>query len=505
MKKGIVSVGILGSVLLLAAGCGNGNADTTVAKSKAANAGGSSKKEISLMLPLHTPAPPTGDIGERIEDYTGLKMKIDWYPDASRDERIQSGLASGTLSDVVFMGGATVRQALSSGMFWDVEDYLKDFPNLSQIPDDRIESAKIEGHLYGIPSVSDVARYGVVVRKDWLDNLNLEVPHTIDDLTEVARAFTEDDPDGNGKDDTVGFVDRVESFEYCFPTLAGYFGAGSKFYKQDDDTIIPSFMQDEFKEAMKWYRGIYENGWMNSDFVVMPKQQQEEYISQGNAGIMVTGLSGPRNFMRNAEGTDEEGMQWALINDMTYKDVPRRIISDTNNGFGGWYAIPKDYVKTEDELKVVLGFLDDMAGEEMSFLLSQGVEGVHYKVNDKGEIEPINADKKAQEVSPYNPLNINSIRYKGKTKSSDPLTEEINEKTTENEKYAVLDPTLPLDSDTYDKEWGVLIEPIKDAYFKYILGDEEMGDFDKAIDKFLSQGGQDVIDEFTESYKKSNK
>src|SRR5699024_2871574 len=127
-----------------------------------------------------------------------------------------------------------------------------------------IESGKIEGNLYGVPMVQPLARYGVLVRQDWLDNLNLEVPHTWDELREVARAFTEDDPDGNGKDDTVGFVDRSYSFKVGFRMLSGYFGAGNNFALNDNNEIIPSFMQDEFKEAMEWYRDIYENGWMNS-------------------------------------------------------------------------------------------------------------------------------------------------------------------------------------------------------------------------------------------------
>lgn len=36
------------------------------------------------------------------------------------------------------------------------------------------------------------------IRQDWLDNLNLEIPTTMEELKAVAKAFTEQDPDGNG-------------------------------------------------------------------------------------------------------------------------------------------------------------------------------------------------------------------------------------------------------------------------------------------------------------------
>ena len=45
------------------------------------------------------------------------------------------------------------------------------------------------------------ARLTSAVRTDWLANLGLEVPTTPEELLEVARQFTFDDPDGNGKDD----------------------------------------------------------------------------------------------------------------------------------------------------------------------------------------------------------------------------------------------------------------------------------------------------------------
>lgn len=41
---------------------------------------------------------------------------------------------------------------------------------------------------------------------------------------EVAKAFTENDPDGNGKKDTTGFMDRSDLVYGAFKTLSSYFG-----------------------------------------------------------------------------------------------------------------------------------------------------------------------------------------------------------------------------------------------------------------------------------------
>ena len=60
------------------------------------------------------------------------------------------------------------------------------------------------------------------IRQDWLDNLKLEVPTTIDELEEVMRAFTEDDPDGNGQDDTYGLGGDGYDFRSFWPWIQSY-------------------------------------------------------------------------------------------------------------------------------------------------------------------------------------------------------------------------------------------------------------------------------------------
>lgn len=64
-------------------------------------------------------------------------------------------------------------------------------------------------------------------------------------------------------------------------------------------------MQDEFKDAMEWYREIYANGWMNSDFTVCPKRSKD-YIVQGKGGISISGLFDGNNYKTAAMGTEEE-------------------------------------------------------------------------------------------------------------------------------------------------------------------------------------------------------
>ena len=70
-------------------------------------------------------------------------------------------------------------------------------PNV--IPANEWEQVKTkDGQIYGVFTKYQGGTMPIV-RKDWLDELNLPEPATLDDYYNVLKAFTEQDPDGNGK------------------------------------------------------------------------------------------------------------------------------------------------------------------------------------------------------------------------------------------------------------------------------------------------------------------
>ncbi|MFI2296653.1 extracellular solute-binding protein [Isoptericola sp. NPDC019571] len=463
---------------------------------------------ITWMATLHTPVTPDedGPIQTALEKHTGEDFKVQWVPAASSAEKLNAALSSGALADMVSMApvdSSTVRQSLTSGMFWDVEPYLKDFPNLAEIDPQTLDAARLDGKLYGVPFQKIKARYGVVVRQDWLDHLGLEVPHTIEDLEKVAVAFTKDDPDGNGKDDTTGFIDREESFDLGFRSLSGYFGAGDDFEVDDAGQVRSTLDGDAFKQAMEWYRGVYEQGAVNQEFVTMQKTNQQDAIARGKGGIVVTGLFEAKGYLALAQDADPETpMTWALVNDMTSGDVPRRILTDTAGGLGGWLSFPKSEVKDEAELQRVLGFADKLLDEEAFGLMTNGVEGTHYSQDADGVVTIEDQTAWEQEVQPYSSSRLSEkvVTYK----STEPYVDEGNEKMLENEQYAVVNPTQSLSSEAYDRQWTTVHDAAKDAYNKYVVGQIEMADYEAAIEKLRGQGLGDIEQELTAAYAEVN-
>lgn len=467
---------------------------------------GSSGGALSWMTMLHTPTTPdaSGPIATALAEHTGQEFDITWVPDASKEEKITAALASNNLSDINVLNQsmAAVRQPLQSGLFWDVEQYLSDFTNLAAINPKTVDAARLDGVLYGVPFQKPLARYGVLVRQDWLDNLGLDVPHTVEELGEVARAFTEGDPTGTGASVT-GFIDRQESFAVGFRSLAGYFGAPDKFELSSEGKIVPAFTTDAWKEAMEWYRGVFEFGGVNQEFVTVQKQNQQQAIAQDKGGIVVTGLFEAKNYMALADEINpDSGVEWALINDITWGDVPRRIISDTNGGMGGLLAFNTQTLTEEEDVLRGLTFIDKLLDEEAFNLMTNGIEGTHYEVDDDGVVNIIDQTLWEQEVQPYSSSrpSDNVVIYK----STNEYTNLANELMAENDEYAVVNPAQSLTSATYDSQWASLEQIVNDAYNTYMVGQTSMSDFEATIESIRGQGLDDIIAEYTEAYEAAN-
>ncbi|MBB3108860.1 putative aldouronate transport system substrate-binding protein [Paenibacillus phyllosphaerae] len=501
---------LLGSTLLLSAcssgGNGNGNANTgnEGSSSAAPNTSGTEEKnaepaKISWLNILHTASPPTDTVLDKIEELTNTELSFSWVPDASKEERINTSLASNSLADIVtltILDNSSVRSALKSGMFWDVGPFLDEFPNLKTISQDVRDSASIEGKLYGVPFQKAMARNGVIIRKDWLDKLGLPVPKTTDELMNVAKAFTEQDPDGNGQKDTTGFMDRSDLVYGVFKTVGSYFGVPN-IWKVEDGKAIPEFTTDNYIATMDYMKQLYDNGLINQDFAVTAKTDQQQKFAQGKAGIYVGALFDSKNLLNMSKGV-QDNMELVMVNDITAPGQERGIWAG-NNGIGGLLSFPRTDVKDEAELKTVLNFVDQLMGEEIYSLMTYGIEGVHYTADADKAVTITDTTLWQQEVQPFASSRPSEVGYT--IHDADPLKKEADRLIADNANYAILNPFYSLESATWSSQGSELQKIMTDATYKYILGKATLDEFKASIDKWMKSGGSAVISEYEAAYK----
>ncbi|MDQ0086949.1 putative aldouronate transport system substrate-binding protein [Paenibacillus anaericanus] len=510
MKKRFVSMALvltLLSSLLVACGANEskGSEDNKgkEAGSASENYDPNSKLDVTWLNILHTASPPTDTMVKKIEEYTNSKITFNWVPDASKEERITTALASGDLADIVtltMLTNSSVRNSLKSGMFWEVSDYLDDYENLKLIPQAAREAASIEGKLYGVPFLNNLARGGLIFRQDWLENLGIAEPTTLDEVYEIARAFTEDDPDGNGKDDTIGFGDRSDLRYGSFKTLSSYFGTPNGWAVDENGKFTPEFDTQEYMDTLNYSRKLYENGYLAQDFAVTAKSDQEQQFAQGKAGIF-TGIIGITGLRTLAEGLNMD-FKLLPVNKISNGDGEYHIWSE-GSGVNGLMAFPKTVVKTEAQLKRILKFVNDICDEEVSMYMTRGIEGVHYEYDAEGVTHIINKDLYTAEVTPFSSSRPMPTLFP--LKSENPEKELTTKLINENDAFAVFDPTVPLDSATNNEQGTELAKIITDATFKYIMGQSDEAEFKKAVETWKKSGGSAIITEYEEAYKLTKK
>jgi putative aldouronate transport system substrate-binding protein len=498
----VLVLSLMGSIL---AACGGGNVNTVKESTDSGNGTATVETakplEFTWLHILHTASPPTDVIKNKIEEYTNTKITFNWVPDASKEERITTSLASGQLADIVtltMMTNSSVRNSLKSGLFWDVGPYLDEFENLKKIPQEVKTAASIEGVLYGVPFQKNLARSGLIFRKDWLDKLGLPEPKTLDEVYEIARAFTEDDPDGNGKDDTTGFGDRSDLRYSSFKTLSSYFGTPNGWAVDENGKFTPEFDTPQYLETLNFSKKLYENKYLAQDFAVTAKTDQQQQFAQGKTGIY-TGMVDIANLKNLSQGL-QEGMELVPVNKISNGDGVYRIWSE-GSGVGGLLGFPKSEVKTEEELKALLQFVNDLIDKEAFMLMTGGIEGTHYEFDDTGAFKILDQDLWQADVQPFASSRPSEVTYD--LQDSDPKKQLANELIRENDKFAIFDPTVPLDSATSNDKGTELAKIITDASFKYIMGQATEDDFKKAVESWKKNGGSAITAEYEEAYQKS--
>jgi putative aldouronate transport system substrate-binding protein len=299
-------------------------------------------KVMMIQQGTETPAKDNPVI-QKLEQYTNTKLDISWVPGAGTayDDKVSATTASGTMPDLILIRKTKDNPMLNaqlSGLFWDLTPYLKDYKNLSKMSPAAVTNASVSGKLYGIPRERVLSRYGMIFRKDWLDNLGLQVPKTVDDIYNVAKAFTNNDPDKNGKNDTFGI--QEDATMELLKQLTIYKG-GPNGWGLKDGKITPDFMYPELKSALDLYRKMVSEKLISADFPIAKKY---DYFNQGKAGIYFSVID-------DAEGRHLDMMKAdpkVQVDIAQNFDGPQGQRVRASNGYDSLLAIPKSSVTTED-------------------------------------------------------------------------------------------------------------------------------------------------------------
>ena len=191
---------------------------------------------------------------EKFEEKTGIKIE---YFNATTDfeQRLARATAGNALPDLIFNDAASLGQFIQLGIAEEIDPQA--IAGGDQLFQTAWKSTRyIDGKYYGVPTSAQT--FALFVRKDWREKLGLPQPKSWDDIQALAKAFTTQDPDGNGKNDTYGFIVPASTTRgYASWFMSSFiWQAGGDFVKEESGKFSASLNTPEVAQAMTFMRAM---------------------------------------------------------------------------------------------------------------------------------------------------------------------------------------------------------------------------------------------------------
>jgi multiple sugar transport system substrate-binding protein len=220
---------------------------------------------------------------------TGVKAKlVALYDDF--ETKLQQQAAQRQLPDVVINDTAQLGTMQSQGWIQEIDRTA--FPGAAQLSDRAWTAAQaVNGRYYAVPFSAQ--SFAMFVRADWRARLRLPEPRTWADLTAMAVAFTQRDPDGDGKADTYGLVvpgtTKRGYMSWYFSTYL-WANGGDFLTGTPDGTWRPAINQPKAVQAVSWLKEMFcDRKVVNPDAVNIDTPRAHDTFEQGIAGMYLTG------------------------------------------------------------------------------------------------------------------------------------------------------------------------------------------------------------------------
>lgn len=558
-KKKILALMMAVSMAGSLAACGGG--DSSKGTSKGGASEGSTEDgmvELTYMHKLNGTEKYVGDDDINNNVWTrcyqdDLGIKLNYTIAAAGDDYTQKltmAIASNELPDLMDLPPEEFSELANAGMLADITDsYEKDASDLLKqtIEVDggiQLASAKVDGKLYGLPQLSaaDGTCDLLWIRTDWLENLGLKAPTTMDELIEVAKAFRYNDPDGNGQDDTwgIGFQKAIVSEDGASPgSYEGFFAAygayAKAWVKGDDGKITYSGINDGIKDALTQLNQMYEDGLIDPEFGVKDTVKLGEDISAGKVG-MFYGLEGmPWGACKsNIENNPEA--EWQCYPIVSATDEPAKPITYVR--ISRYYAAnakcehPEALVKIANVFQDKINSLDSTeetlntfgvdpeTGINFAEYAAFGMDPAIQKCNTyyKEIKDTLEGNSKIEDIHPEaaryynviktyidggmdkasNSLGWNYYKFIGPEGSWNTIINDykVNDKLVQSAFFGAPTPTMSTNLVSMDKLQS-------ETFVNIIMGTQKPETFDDFVKQWKEMGGDTITDEVNEWYEKT--
>jgi putative aldouronate transport system substrate-binding protein len=479
----------------------------------------------------------------------GIELEVIYNVESTqKDEKLSQLIMSGDYPDFISVGSSYYKDWASQGVFQDLTDYYDKYATErtkeyfeTEYGSKALKEAMIDGRLYALPAVT--AGYDGVrvlwIRKDWLDHLGLSEPRTVDEFYEVARAFTEDDPDGDGADNTYGIAINGKEVFSGNGGFEGYFqmfgcSPDFSFIESDGHAVYGGALSEQCKKALKLLQDMYKNGYYKPDFVTSGQEQVNQELSAGKAGMLIGSMAMMGGIWKNVLEIQPEAEFIAVpIPGETEDRRGQAFYSATT---GSYYALSSKCENIEAFFKIIdlsihyLARPDELTQEEYEKYNGKGGVYTGWQCclaaygNPVKNLEALDKHQNALKTGDTSDMNAENLRdfnaMQDYIRNKD-RREELNEEEkaafdsglffwsvwgAKQCSYAAIKQTIELDNmleSAYDTVYTdnmienktTLVTLAKETIIDIVMGNKDLDYYDEFLEQWNSMGGKTITEE----------
>ena len=357
------------------------------------------EKPVTLTLMHSSPmlGPLTGRAGvDSYGDVAGVKIagektgvNIDWREVSmfTASEEFNLVVVSGDYPDMLssvtnyYAGGQS--KAYEDEVIQDLSEYVAEYaPDYyAAIKADAElfrQTKSDDGKTLAVYAIYDEAinNDGAMVRKDWLDDLGLEVPTNFDELTEAMTAIQTE----KGVANPIYFNESCNFLAYGYGVQGFDMAQSTIPIYHDSETIKCSFVEDDYRDYITRIHDWYESGLINPNFI--------EFSSDLMSGETEVEIWADRTAIWDGMVTNMTNY-YANTPDENFQVVPTVITTDGGKDHITLATRSQDAICLStacDEVQLALGWINYWFQDEGIMLYNYGVEGDTYEIASDGTI-----------------------------------------------------------------------------------------------------------------------
>ncbi|WP_171644475.1 extracellular solute-binding protein [Paenibacillus phytorum] len=470
-----------------------------------------------------------------IEKQLNVKVKYAWQTetDEAYQQKLSVSIASRELPDLFLVNEKQLKQLTEADLITDLTDVYKKY--VSPFVKSRYDSydgrvlnrATINGKLMGLPGTNIAGQHSLTwIRQDWLDKLGMQVPKTLDDLTAVAKAFVEKDPDGNGKNDTVGLtsipdLSRYEAKNNFSPILGSLHAYKGQWMRDKSGNVSYSSILPEMKTALAKLHDLYAAGIIDKQFAIRKEADLNQLGASGKLGIVMEPWWSPYGSPIPDSVKNDPKAVWKAYS--VPVDADGKFNTFDKDPANSYMVLRKGYEHPEAIIKLLnIQFQGEEPFKDEDKYVGANVVWWVWPMNiniapeDVVFQDYVNLTKALESKDPSKLAPYNKVRYDNVLKDRENPKKDLGmwaeiqariegSKETDPAKFVSARNVYFGVTKTMETKKAILDKLENETFLKIVMGELPVDNFDSFVTEWKRLGGEQITKEVTEEVEKQAK